>query len=160
MNITDVVRVFQRNGWPYDLVNERVSTVADGVPLLIGVESSGGEVIVMTIAYRPSASDQRAMRTRVREVDTFLGAVNRAAPDGTFDNDHQREAVFYFIVVPFTGTAQDDRLLAAAMVRAVGAAQLVGPLIEALVRGEITLSQALAITQQAAEEMRRRRGAA
>lgn len=160
MSIEDVERIFQRHHWPYDLVNGRVSALADGVPLLIGVGPGAREVIVMTIAYRPSASDQRAMRTRSRDLDTFLGAVNRAAPDGTFDNDHLREAVFYWIVFPFTGTTQDDRLLAAAMTRVVAAAQLVGPMIEALVRGEITLTQALAITQQAVDQMRRGRGAA
>jgi hypothetical protein len=160
VNITDVERIFQRNNWPYDLVNGRIATVADGVPLLIGVEPNGWAVRVMTIVYRPAAADQRAMRTRSRDLDTFLGAVNRAAPEGMFDNDHQREAVFYSISLPLSGTARDDRVLAAALVRAVAAVQLVGPMIEALVRGEITLSQALAITHQAVDEMRRRRGAA
>jgi hypothetical protein len=138
-----VERVFQRQGWRYQVVNDRIQTRFDGVPMLIGVEPSGDAVVLVVPLYIAGAAGRRASQAHEHGVDTFLAAVNYALPIGAYVRDVQEGDIYYTLGVAVPGGVVDDAQLAHAIALAVSTVKNVGPVVEALVTGQISMQQAL-----------------
>jgi hypothetical protein len=158
----DLEAIFRRHEWSYALTNDgRVVTNFDGVVILLSIEA-GDQVMLASVAFHATATERRAMQARARDLDTFLGAVNRAETDGRFEHDRERATIFYSTAVSLTGEPFDDVRLGRAIALTVSAVRAIGPIVRGLVRGQVSLQQALAILNRAvveAERERRRRSA-
>lgn len=151
--------IFQRHGWSYQVDDDGdIRTGFDGVPMVLFVRPAG--VRAATIVFRARGREAQALQARGRDVEMVLAAINAVATDGYFEYDHE-DAVFFSTAVPMTGGgAQDEALLIHGLQLTVSAFKGVGPIIARLVRGQITLQQALETIDRAARDAHRGRGAA
>jgi hypothetical protein len=151
--------IFRRHGWSYQVDDDGdIRTGFDGVPLIIFVQPNG--VRIATIVFRASGREIQAMRARSREMELVLASINTVATDGYFEFDHD-DAVFYSTAIPLTGSgSQDEARLMHGLQLAVAAYKGVGVVIARLVRGQITMQQALEVIERAVRDSQRGRGAA
>ncbi len=132
-------------------------TVTDELVAAIVGGSSKKEVRLASVAFHAAATERRAMQARASDLDTFLGAVNRAESDGRFEYDRERATIFYSTVVSLTGEPFDDVRLGRAIALTVSAVRAIGPIVRDLVRGQLSLQQALDILNRAVAESERER---
>lgn len=153
----DIEAIFRRHEWSYALTEDgRIATNFDGVVILLIIEA-GDQVRLASVAFHAAATERRAMQARASDLDTFLGAVNRAETDGRFEYDRERATIFYSTVVSLTGEPFDDVRLGRAIALTVSAVRAIGPIVRDLVRGQLSLQQALDILNRAVAESERER---
>jgi hypothetical protein len=153
----DIEAIFRRHEWKYALTQDgRIATNFDGVVILLTIEA-GDQVRLASIAFHAVATERRAMQARASDLDTFLGAVNRTETGGRFEYDREGATVFYSTVVPLTGEPFDDVRLGRGIALTVSAVRAIGPVLRDLVRGQVSLQQALDILNRAVAEAERER---
>lgn len=148
--------IFRRHGWSYEVDEDGdIRTGFAGVRMMIFIRPNG--VRVATIVFRARGREIQSMQARARDVELVLAAINTAATDGYFEYDHA-DAVFYSTAVALTGSgSQDEAMLVHGLQLTVSAFRGVGPVVGRLVRGQITLQQALDVVDRAIREAQRHR---
>jgi hypothetical protein len=150
-----VERIFQHNRWRYELVRDRILTQFNGVPMLIGVDTRRETVVLITPLYMEDEG-ARLGRARAQDVDTFLAAVNSLLPFGTYVREIATSNILYTLTVAAGGGMLDEDELKGAIAFVVGTIKTFGSAVDAMIKGLLTLDQALAALQHAISEMRRR----
>jgi len=155
LTIAIVERIFQRNRWRYELVRGRILTQFNGVPMLIGVDARREIVVLVTPLYMADDGDHLG-RARGQDIDTFLAAVNYVLPFGTYVREVATSNILYTLSISAEGGVVDEDELKGAVAFVVSTIKTFGSAVDALVKGLLTLDQALAALQHAINEMRRR----
>src|SRR5262245_31763442 len=155
LTIAIVEQIFQRNRWCYELVRGRMLTQFNGVPMLIGVDARGETIVLVTPLYLADKGD-RLGGSREQDVDTFLAAVNYVLPFGTYVREVASSNILYTLSISAHGGAVDEDELKGALAFVVSTIKTFGSAVDAMVKGLLTLDQALAALQHALIEMRRR----
>jgi hypothetical protein len=148
--------IFRRHRWNYQVDDDGdVHTGFDGVPMIIFVRPDG--VRVATIVYRAPDRERQIMQARGRDLELMLASINTIVTDGYLEYNHD-DAVYFSTAVAMTGSgAQDEAMLVHALQITVLAFKGVGPAVAQLVRGQITVQQALDAIDQAVRDANRNR---
>lgn len=155
LTIGDIERIFHRQGWRYERHGDRITTVFDGVPMLLGIEPEH-QVVVIVVPLYVAGANHRASQAHDRDVDTFLSAVNYEVQVGAFMRDTRTGDIFYTLGIPTSNGRIDDEALASGIELAVNTVQALNPIVDGLIKGQITLNAALDTLQRAINESNRR----
>ena len=90
------------------------------------------------------------------DVDTFLAAINYVLPFGTYVREVSTNNILYALSISVDNGAVDEDELKGAIAFVVGTIKTFGGAVDAMIKGFLTLDQALAALQHAINEMRRR----
>jgi hypothetical protein len=157
ITMADIEAIFQRHRWSYARTEDgHLATSFDGVLILLMLEPEG-VVKLAAMVFQATGSERGAMQARAAAVDTFLDAVNRVELGGRFAFDRDHAAVFFSTAVRLVGGPGDDLRLGQAIAFTVSAVRAVGPVVRDLVRGRLSLTQALDILNRAVAEQERER---
>ncbi|HEX6122661.1 MAG TPA: hypothetical protein VFY89_05850 [Ktedonobacterales bacterium] len=160
LSMTDIERIFRRQGWRYDLTDEdSLATDFNGVVMLLEVAENGQALVITAGVFITNDANRQTALAHGRDVDTFLAAVDYAITDARYYRSRESGSVFYSSRVPVPASGKlDDITLARALANAVDAANTFSPMIENMIHGRLTLQHALDILEravQAAENLRR-----
>jgi hypothetical protein len=154
LTIGDIERIFRRRGWRYEMQNGRLISRFDGVPMLLGIEEDH-QVVVIVVPLYIAGANRHASQAHEREVDTFLAAVNYEVQVGAFVRDTRTGDIYYTVGIPTSNGHIDDETLAEGIALAVNTVQALGPIVDGLVKGTVTLNAALDSLQRAVNDARR-----
>jgi hypothetical protein len=145
LTIEMLARLFERQGWPYEASGDALLTVAEGFPLLFTVDEEHG-ILQMLLPVLPGRGQQGHVAVRPEaelSAAVYLLTINYRLAYGGFTRDHRDGEVRYessLLVADATLTAEQ---VAGMMVYAVAALATQVPIIFGLLRGELSLRQAL-----------------
>jgi hypothetical protein len=146
LTIAKLTGIFTEQGWPYQTRGDALLTVADGVPLLFTIDEENG-ILHLLLPIVPGRGQQGYVPVRPEAemgAAVYLLTINYRLPYGAFTRDHRDGEIRFessLLVADATLTAEQ---VAGLMVFAIAAIASQVPIIFGLLRGEITLKQALA----------------
>jgi hypothetical protein len=156
LTIAFIEHIFRRQHWRYQLVSGRILTAFGGVPMMLGVDSGQDQVVMVVPLYIVTAGNRGHVRSHKQEVDTFLAAVNYVVGLGTYLRNVEDDDILYRMSLSAEGGALDDETLKEAIAFTVATVKVVGPMVDALVKEQVSLEDALDALRRAVNEVRRR----
>ena len=145
LSLDAVEEILQRAGLRYQVTNDHVLLIADGVPIVIGVSDNAG-VVLLQVPMRPGKGMQGYVPARPEnEANTaiYMLAANYRLLLGAFTRDVDGE-IRYECSLFVRGSTLSDEQLIGAVVIAVAAVQRHTPVMEELLSGRMPLTQELA----------------
>jgi hypothetical protein len=146
LTIEKLASVFQSQGWPYETRGDVLLTVAEGLPLVFTIDAENG-ILHVFLPVAPGRGQQGYVTVRPEaemSAAVYMLTSNYRLPYGGFTRDHRDGEIRFegsLLVADATLTAEQ---VAGMMVFAIASLSIHGPIIFGLLRGEISLKQALA----------------
>jgi hypothetical protein len=146
LTIEKLVAIFQSQGWPHETRGDVLLTVAEGVPIVFTIDGENG-ILHLFLPVAPGRGQQGYVAVRPEaemSAAVYMLTSNYRLPYGGFTRDHRDGEIRFecsLLVADATVTAEQ---VAGMMVFAIASLSIHGPVIFGLLRGEVSLKQALA----------------
>jgi hypothetical protein len=143
--IETLAQVFKSQDWPYEASDDALLTVAEGIPLLFTADEEN-RILHLLLPILPGRGQEGHVAVRPEaelSAAVYLLTINYRLPYGGYTRDHRDGEIRYessLLVADATLTAEQ---VAGMMVFAVAALATQVPIIFGLLRGELSLRQAL-----------------
>jgi hypothetical protein len=145
LTLATVEAVFKRHEWRYEIVDEHLITVFDGVPMAFTVDGDR-EIILLEVPLVPGRgmTGYRAARPEhVANACMYICAVNFQLALGAFSRDHHDGEMRYESSMGVAAAVLTDEQVWQMIEVAHAAVSVRAPTIIALLHGRMTLKQAL-----------------
>lgn len=145
LKLETVEAVFKRHNWRYEIVEEHLVTVFDGVPMAFTVDEDR-EIILLEVPLVPGAgmTGYRAAKAEhIANACIYICAVNFQLALGAFSRDHRDGEIRYESSMGGAAAVLSDEQLWQMIEVAHAAVSIRAPTIIALLYGRTTLKQAL-----------------
>lgn len=145
LTLATIETVFKRHNWRYELVDEHLITVFDGVPMAFTVDSDR-EIVLLEVPLVPGAgmTGYRAAKPEhISNACIYICAVNFQLALGAFSRDHHDGEIRYESSMGGAAAVLTDEQLWQMIEVAHAAVSVRAPTIIELLYGRTTLKQAL-----------------
>lgn len=145
LTLTTIAALFDRQGWRYQIIENHLVTVFDGVPIVVDVDDERAIVMLQTpIApgrgmpgYLPASAEAE------RDAAIYMLSVNYRLALGAYTRDHQDGEIRYEISFPAAGASVSEEQILHAVSVIVATMLSHAPVVNALLTSRISLRQAL-----------------
>jgi hypothetical protein len=145
LTLETVEAIFKRHNWRYEIVDEHLITVFDGVPMAITVDAER-EIVLLEVPLIPGAgmAGYRAAKPEhIANACIYITAANFQLALGAFSRDHHDGEIRYESSMGAAAAVLTDEQLWQMIEVAHAAVSIRAPTIIALLYGRTSLKQAL-----------------
>jgi hypothetical protein len=145
LTLETVENVFKRHDWRYEIVDDHLITVFDGVPMAFTVDSER-EIVLLEVPLVPGAgmTGYRAARPEhISNACTYICAVNFQLALGAFSRDHHDGEIRYESSMGAAAAVLTDEQMWQMIEVAHAAVSVRAPTIIAILYGRMALKAAL-----------------
>jgi hypothetical protein len=146
LTIENLAGLFESQGWPHQTRGDALLTVAEGVPLLFTIDEEHG-ILHLLLPISPGRGQEGYVPVRPEaemSAAVYLLTINYRLPYGAFTRDHHDGEIRFDSSLLVADAALTAEQVAGMMFFAIAALATQMPIIFGLLRGEISLKQALA----------------
>jgi hypothetical protein len=161
LDIADIERIFRRQGWRYDMIEDgELTTSFNGVVMLVEVEEECPAFEVTAGVFITNEANRLVALEHRREIDSFLAAVNYLISDAKYYRNRSTGTVIYSSHTRVRRGRLDDITVARVLANAVDAVRTFSHMIDDLIHERLTLPHALDTLERAAQAADERRDSA
>jgi hypothetical protein len=146
LTVEKLTALFESQGWPYQTQGDVLLTVAEGLPLLFTVDEEDG-ILHLFLPIVPGRGQQGYVSVRAEaemSAAVYLLTAGYRFPYGAFTRDHRDGEIRFEASLLVADATLTGEQVAGMMVFAIAAVATHVPVIFGLLRGELSLKQALA----------------